>query len=273
MSTFNNKTVLVTGGASGIGRLMGLKALQAGASNLIVWDIDKQAMEKMQKECLSKNWSMNYFKVDVSDAEQINTTAQMVMEQIGRVDILFNNAGIVVGKEFLNHRKEEINQTIAINIAGVMHTARAFLPAMIEQKSGHIVNISSAASLMANPGMSVYAASKWAVTGWSESLRLELESINKNLRVTTVQPSYINTGMFAGVKAPLLTPMLEPDDIAAAIIKCVQKNKVILRKPFMVKLTPLLKGILPRRLFDFIAGKLFKVYTSMKTFKGRASDD
>ncbi|MDZ7716681.1 MAG: SDR family oxidoreductase [Balneolaceae bacterium] len=273
MSSFNNKTVLVTGGASGIGRLMGIKALEAGAANLVVWDIDEQAMQALKHEQKAYTDHIHTFHVDISDPQQIEKSSQEVLNRLGTIDILVNNAGVVTGKEFSKQSKEEIQQTIDINIAGVMHTTHAFLPAMIEQQSGHIVNISSAISLMANPGMSVYAGSKWAVTGWSESLRLELEAINKNLRVTTVQPSYINTGMFEGVKAPLLTPMLEPNAIAEAIIKAVKKNKIVLRKPFMVKLTPFLKGILPGRLFDFIAGRLFKVYASMNSFKGRTSND
>lgn len=273
MSSFNGKTILVTGGASGIGRLIGLKALKAGAASLVVWDIDEQAMQALKREQTAYNDCIHTFKVDVSDPQRIKDSAKEVLQKVGIVDILVNNAGIVTGKEFSKQSNQEIQQTIDINIAGVMHTTRAFLPAMIEQESGHIVNISSAISLMANPGMSVYAGSKWAVTGWSESLRLELEAINKDLRVTTVQPSYIDTGMFKGVKAPLLTPILEPEDITDAIIKAVEMNKIVLRKPFMVKLTPFLKGILPSRVFDFIAGKLFKVYASMKSFKGRASND
>jgi short-subunit dehydrogenase len=121
---------------------------------------------------------------------------------------------------------------------------------------------------MANPKMSVYAGSKWGVIGWSESLRLELES-NSNINVTTVEPSYINTGLFKGVSPPLLTPLLDAEDIAKKIISAIQKDKIHLREPFMVKVLPFLKGILPTRAFDFVAGRLFQVYHSMDTFKGR----
>jgi hypothetical protein len=117
--------------------------------------------------------------------------------------------------------------------------------------------------------MSVYAGSKWAVTGWSESLRIELEKMKKGVQVTTVQPGYIDTGMFEGVKAPLLTPILKPEKIALKIIRAVEKNKVTIRSPFMVKLTPFLKGVLPQRTFDFVAGKIFGVYSTMDSFTGR----
>jgi len=117
--------------------------------------------------------------------------------------------------------------------------------------------------------MSVYAGSKWAVLGWSESLRLELEQIGPNLKVTTVMPSYIDTGMFAGVKAPLLTPILQPDTITEAILNAIKRNKILLRKPFIVNLLPLLHGILPTRVFDTVTGRWFGVYTSMNDFTGR----
>ena len=273
MSSFNNKNILVTGGANGIGKLMGLKALQEGAQCLVVWDVDELAMEKLTKECDANNRSCYTYKVNLLNSEEIEKAAEAVMEEVGNIDILFNNAGIVAGKSFLNQTKDDIQKTLAINVEAVMLTAKAFLSDMVEQNSGHIINISSASSLMGNPNMSVYAASKWAVTGWSESLRIELEQMGSNVKVTTVQPSYIDTGMFAGVKAPLLTPLLEPEDIANKIIRAVKNDKIILREPFMVKFTPFLKGILPTRMFDIVAGRLFKVYSSMNNFKGRGNDE
>jgi short-subunit dehydrogenase len=273
MSSFKNKKVLLTGGAKGIGRLLGLKALQEGAQCIVVWDIDEKAMNELSGKCESNNRSCYTYKVNLSNAEEIEEAVKTVKHDIGKVDILFNNAGIVTGKRFLEQTKEDIQKTLAINIEAVMLTARAFLADMIDQNSGHIINISSASSLMGNPNMSVYAASKWAVTGWSESLRIELEQMKTEVKVTTVQPSYIDTGMFAGVKAPLLTPLLEPEEIADKIIQAVKRDKIILREPFMVKLIPFLKGILPARIFDLVAGKLFKVYSSMNEFKGRGNDE
>lgn len=108
----------------------------------------------------------------------------------------------------------------------------------------------------------------WDVNGWSESLRLELEQQNRGIHVTTVTPSYIATGMFFGVKPPVFIPMLDPAKIAGKIIHAITTNKLFVRAPFMVKLIPLFKGILPTRWFDFIAGKVLGVYGSMNNFKG-----
>jgi len=175
---------------------------------------------------------------------------------------------VVVGKDFSQHSARDIDTTIDVNIRGVMHVTRAFIQPMIKTGSGHVVNIASAAGLIPNPKMSVYAASKWAVLGWSESLRLELEQENKNLKVTTVTPSYINTGMFEGVKAPLLTPLLEPEEIVEEIISAIQENRILVRAPKMVNLLPFLRGVLPVNWFDFTARQL-GVYDSMIDFKGR----
>ncbi|MEM6298205.1 MAG: SDR family oxidoreductase, partial [Bacteroidota bacterium] len=228
MSKIKNKTVLITGGAAGIGKLMGKLCLEAeGASKLVIWDINEEAMAATKAEF--SDYEVHTYKVDVSNQHMIEETAQKVLEEVGTVDILFNNAGIVVGKRFEEHTHGDIEKTIAINVTALMHIAREFLPAMLEQGSGHIINIASAAGMVGNPKMSVYAGSKWAVIGWSESLRLELEALKKDLHVLTVMPSYINTGMFDGVKAPMLTPFLEPDDISKRIIKAVKNNEPELR--------------------------------------------
>lgn len=269
MSYFKNKKVLVTGGASGIGFLMGKKALNRGASHLILWDINEDALLSSAATLTKLGFSVSTGLVDVRNHEQVQEEAEKVLSQYEKVDVLINNAGIVVGKSFHEHSYEDIDMTMGVNSLGLMFAARAFLPAMIEARSGQIVNIASAAGLTPNPHMTVYAASKWAALGWSDSLRLELAEISKDLRVLTVQPSYINTGMFAGVKSPRLVPLLDPDVISVKILDAVEKNKIHLREPFMVKLTPFFRGLLPARLYDFVAGKIFKVYESMSTFIGR----
>lgn len=269
MSSFQGKNVLITGGANGIGRLLGIKALQEGAKQLVVWDIDEQAMSNLKDFCSEKNWNCQFYKLNLENSREIEPAARKVLDKVGCIDILFNNAGVVTGKFFQEHTSREIHRSLAINIEAAMLTTHAFLPAMLRQDSGHIVNISSASAHLGNPKMSVYAASKWAVSGWSDSLRLELQRAGSRIRITTVEPSYIKTGMFEGVKAPIMTPLLEPEDIADKIIAAVKKDKIVLREPFMVKLIPLLKGLLPVKAFDYLAGKLFRVYSSMDTFKGR----
>ena len=270
MSQIKNANVLITGGAQGIGKLLGEKLLKEGAGNLIIWDINDDNINQAIKDFEYKGFkNVHALNVDVSDVKDVERAATEVLLEIGNVDILVNNAGIVVGKMFWEHSMEEIDRVAHININGVMYTTRVFINEMIKQKRGHVVNIASAASFIRNRRMSVYLASKWAIKGWSESLRLELESLGGDLHVTTVCPSYINTGMFKGVKAPMLAPLIDPEDITDHIIKAVKTNKVTLLKPDSVNLLPILSGILPTRLYDFVA-EFMGIYDSMDEFSGRS---
>lgn len=269
MTRIRRSTVLITGGASGIGKLMGLRMLQLKCARLVIWDIDEPKLDHTAAEWSEQGYDVYPYLVDVSKTIEVEEMAADVLESIGKVDILINNAGVVVGKDFSEHTTEDINATIDVNIRGVMQVTRVFLAPMIKSGSGHVVNISSASAMIPNPKMSVYAGSKWAVLGWSESLRLELEQLSRRLKVTTVTPSYIDTGMFAGVKAPLLTPLLDPTEIVEEIISAIRDDKILVRAPQIVSLLPFLRGVLPTRLFDFTARKL-GVYTSMESFKGRS---
>ncbi|MEO9887783.1 MAG: SDR family oxidoreductase [Balneola sp.] len=269
MTSFENKTVLITGAASGIGFIMGRIALEKGAKHLVMWDINPDTLSSAAEELSSKGYSVSTHVVDVRDKIEVAEKGNDVLKKSGNVDILFNNAGIIVGKSFAEHTFDDIENTLAVNSLGMMYVARAFLPAMIKQEFGRIVNIASAAGLSPNPGMTVYAASKWAAVGWSDSLRIELEQDHKNLKVLTVMPSYINTGMFDGVKAPLLIPLLDAEKISAKILRSVEKNKIYLREPFIIKFSPFIRGILPARIYDYVAGKVLRIYSSMNTFTGR----
>lgn len=269
MSQIKNANVLITGGAQGIGKMLGEKCLREGAKNLIIWDINTQNIDQALAEFTRLGYqNVHAFNVDVSDNSDIERAATEVLLEIGNVDILFNNAGIVVGKMFWEHTAEEIDRTLQINVNGVLHTTRVFIKEMIKQKKGHVINIASAAGIISNKRMSAYLASKWAVKGWSDSLRMELESLEGDLHVTTVCPSYINTGMFKGVKAPFLFPLLEPEDITDQIIDAVKKNRIFLLAPDFLNVIPFLKGVLPTRIFD-IAAEFLGVYASMEDFTGR----
>lgn len=273
MTKIANRSVLITGGAAGIGKLIAEKCLEQRAYKVILWDINEAKLLETQEYFAKKGHDVLTDVVDVADLNDIIRASEALKEQIGTLDILFNNAGIVVGKSFDKHSHRDISKTIDINVSGVMHVCLEFLPGMIDQNEGHIINIASAAGLIPNPNMSVYAASKWAVVGWSESLRLEQEENNTGVKITTVMPSYINTGMFDGVKSPVLTPIMEPEFIVGKIMQAVKNDEIVLMEPFMTKTIPLLRGILPTRAFDFIAGKVFGVYKTMENFKGKPKEE
>ena len=272
MSKFNDKRVLITGGASGIGRLMGAMALDRGASTLVIWDINQQSIDDTIAELTAKGKVVGY-RVDVSDEQSVIDAAKAVKEQVGQIDILINCAGIITSnKTFENYTTAEIHRTMNINTIAPMVVALQFLPDMIARNSGHICNISSAGGLISNPKMSVYAASKWAVIGWSDSVRIELEQMGSRVKVTTIAPYYIKTGMFNGVKSPIV-PLMKPEYAAQQIIRAIEKDSLV---KVVTKLIPVpyhfvrfMQGILPIRLFDWVFGEVFGIYHSMDNFTGR----
>ena len=269
MTKIKGSTVLITGGAAGIGRLMGEMCLHDGAKQLVIWDINREKLDETTRALRTLHFIVHPYSVDVSNVTEVIETAKRVKAEVGEVDILINNAGIITGnRDFKDFSHAEVDKTMAVNSNALMHVTLEFLPGMVTKGFGHIVNISSAAGMLSNPRMSVYCASKWAVAGWSESMRIELESTRCGVRVTTVNPSYINTGMFAGVKVNPILPLLKPESLAAKVVRAIKSNRLFVRAPFMVKLIPFSKGILPVRWFDLFVGKLLGVYTSMSGFMG-----
>ena len=268
MYSIAGKTMLVTGGNRGMGKLFCEHGVAEGAK-IIIWATNEQTMKETAEELTRRGGEVYTYNVDVSDRRAIEKAAENVLKEHGTVDILVNNAGIVASDYFWEHTNDQIEKTMHINSGAQMYICRAFLPGMMEKREGRIVNMASAAGLISNPKMSVYCASKWAVNGWSDSLRLELEQEGySNICVTTVTPSYVNTGMFEGAKAPLMTPILEPEPFVQKVWESMKKGKMVVRSPWTIYLVASMKGILPIRLFDFIFGRIFGVYKSMDEFKG-----
>lgn len=269
MTQFKSKTVLITGGASGIGYLMGKLALEEGAETLIIWDIQEESMKKAKDALQQKAFQVYTYRVDVSDAAVVQKAAEQCIAAGLLPEILILNAGVVSGKYFHEHVPGEIEQTIGVNVLGCMQVAHAFLPVIMAHGEGHIISIASAAGMLSNPRMAAYAASKWAVLGWSESLRIEMQQLKTGVRVTTVTPSYIDTGMFAGARVNPLLPNLSPETAARKIINGIKRNKIFVRMPALVYLLPVFKGLLPAKWFDLFVGCWMGVYKSMDHFSGR----
>jgi len=198
------------------------------------------------------------------------TTADTVAAA-GPVDILVNNAGVVSGKPFVELTPDEIERTVRVNVLALFWVTGAFLPAMLERGSGHVVTVASAAGLIGTPKETDYAASKFAAFGFDEALRQELRRSAPGVLTTIVCPFYIDTGMFAGVKTriPLLLPILRPERVAARIVRAVQLNHRRLFMPPMVYTVPPMR-LLPTPLFDLVAD-LFGVNACMNDFVGRAA--
>lgn len=266
MKQFKGKTVLITGGGSGIGKIMVRLCLERNAK-VIIWDINQKNIDDTILDFSNKGTVMG-FKVDVSNNENIQEVAKKIKQEIGLVDVLINNAGIVVGKFFSEHSVSDISKTMAINANGPMYVTLAFLNDMMDRNSGHICNIASSGGLISNPKMSVYAASKWALIGWSDSLRLEMKQLKKAVHITTILPYYINTGMFDGVQSKI--PILDPEASALTIIKAIENNKKMITIPgYIYRFTRLGQALLSINGFDWFAGKALGIYKTMEHFTGR----
>ncbi|XP_029635639.1 epidermal retinol dehydrogenase 2 isoform X1 [Octopus sinensis] len=264
------ETVLITGSGSGIGRELALRFAKLGC-RMVLWDVNVPGNDATAKAIKELGGSCYQYKVDLGNKDEIYETARKVNEDIGMVHILINNAGIVTGRKFLECPDELIEKTIDVNTMAHFWTVKAFLPAMIKENHGHVVTVASAAGLLGVNSLTDYCASKFAVVGFEESLRFELEVLGKDgVHTTVVCPFYINTGMFNGVKVrfPYLMPILEPGYVSDKIVEAVRCNTHILYIPRLLYYTLGLKGILPHKCISLLA-RFFGVSTDMEKFKGK----
>lgn len=280
MKTVAGKRVLVTGAAMGMGRLFAERAVAERASDVVVWDVNAEELEATAGELADRARAGTEIRadvVDVGDRAAVRTAAAAVTEALGGIDVLINNAGVVRGNHYFWETDPERDMafTMDINALGAMAIAREFLPGMIEGGGDcRLVNLASAAGLTANPRMASYAASKWAVVGWSESVRLELEQAeHHHVKVTTVCPYYIKTGMFDGAHSAPLLPLLEPEDVVDETWRSMLKGKPFLVMPKTVLLSEAFKGIVPIWMRDFLAGRVLGVYHTMDDFTGRSDQE
>jgi short-subunit dehydrogenase len=266
---------VITGAAMGMGRMYAERAAAEGAAVVVLWDVNKKALEQTAREIAASapyGVVVDGMVVDLAKREAIEKAAAAVISKHGGVDVLINNAGIVRGGVFWEHDNAAHTEAIMmVNTVAPMVATHEFLPGMMSSgRECRIVNIASAAGLVSNPKMSVYAASKWALIGWGDSVRLELKREGHgNVKVTTVAPTYISTGMFDGARGPLMTPLMQPGYVVSRVWKAMRKGKPMLMLPWTVHLSKFLKGVLPQRAFDVIADKVFHVYSSMDNFRGR----
>ena len=279
MSTFKGKRVLITGGASGIGKLMGGMALDKGAAALVIWDINQESIESVVSElgqvakAQGRAGRVYGMRVDVSNQAMVADRYEQTKREVGEIDILINSAGIITSnKTFDQCTPDEINRTMMVNALAPMYVAQQVLPDMVARDSGHICNIGSAGGMISNPRMSIYAASKWATIGWSDSVRIELLEMRSRVRITTIAPYYITTGMFDGVRSKIF-PLLGPENVASRILRAIERDTAF--KMFMPWIPcphhfiRLLQGILPIRVFDWLVGRVLGIYHTMDHFTGR----
>lgn len=270
MQSVKGTNVLITGAAMGLGKLFAVNAVREGADTVVLWDANEAALKETAAELEAAGGTIHYDVVDVTAQDRVAEAADRVRAQVGTIHVLFNNAGIVRGNSyFWENDPRDFLTTMEVNSIGPMLVAREFLPSMVySSKQCRLVNIASSAGLNAVPRMAAYAASKWAAVGFSDSVRLELEQAgHDHVKVTTVCPTYINTGMFDGAKGILFTPMLKQDDVVAETWSAMLAGRPFVVMPWTSKMNKVLTGVLPVRLRDLYLRRV-GVYNSMDDFHG-----
>ncbi len=238
MQSIKGKVAIITGASRGIGLATATKFAREGASLLLV--SRSEPLLKEISENLETMYSIKAVAVpaDLTKPGEIEGVFNVVKENFGRLDILVNNAGRGIFNYIENGSPEEWKEVIDLNLTGLIHCTHLAVKMMIPQRNGHIVNISSVAGRIGIPGWSVYCATKWAVIGFSESIRKEL--LKYNIRVTVVEPGVVRTEWGENMPEEWKTQRaamcaLKPEDIAEAIyyaVTCpdyVSVNEILIR--------------------------------------------
>lgn len=272
MTELRGKRILITGAARGLG-LATARRMAAEGAEIVLADRDADALEV----AVARLGSAGGFRVrslllDVTDSSAVLAARDRLDAETGGIDVLVNGAGVVHGGTFARVALEHHLHTYSVNLLGLVTVTHAFLPGLVARTAAHVVNIASASGFLGLPFGATYASSKWGVIGFSESLRRELEVTGHgHVKVTTVCPGYVDTGMFAGVRTPRATPMLDPDDLAGRIVRAVRRDRPFLLVPWTVRLVPLLRGIVPTRALDRIVDA-FAATRSMEGWRGRGDE-
>uniref|UniRef100_A0A914MYQ6 Short-chain dehydrogenase/reductase 3 n=1 Tax=Meloidogyne incognita TaxID=6306 RepID=A0A914MYQ6_MELIC len=246
--SIKGQTILITGSGSGMGRLMAIEFGKLGG-RIVLWDIDEK-MNLQTKGILDDLGIQSAaYQIDLSDRKQIYILAEQVKKEVGDIDILINNAGIVSGKKIFDCQDELMEKTMAVNCNALFFANFHLVKISKKEFLGHIVNVASLAGLAGINGLVDYCASKHGAVGLSEALRSELLSQGLPITVTTVCPYYVNTGMFDGVKTftPYFFPILDPNYVVKKIIGAVLTDADELYLPRATYFLIALKGIFPTK--------------------------
>jgi len=267
MTVVRDNRVLITGAGHGLGRAIAEGFARAGAE-VIVTDRDSARAEAVAQSVNQSGGQASAYPLDVTSAEQIHSLRERVRAERGPIDILVNNAGVVYGGPFLDVPLEQHRATVEVNLLGVLSVTHAFLSDLIAKPEGHIVNIASAAAVVALPWAASYMATKGAVLGFSDSLREELRlNGHQHVRVTAICPSYIDTGLFTGARPARLTRLLKPEAVADAVLRAVERNREMVLLPRTVQMFYRVARHLPRGLYRRVCGWL-RISTSMVEWRG-----
>jgi short-subunit dehydrogenase len=228
MDNINGKTIAITGAARGIGHATAKALLQRGA-RVVIGDRDVNALESAVPE-LDRLGPVSGYPLDVTNRQSFSEFLDKVRgEGSGRIDVLINNAGVMPVGPFLEQSEQAIRSAIEVNLYGVLNGCRLVLPEMVARRGGHIINIASMAGMTAVPGQVVYAGTKFAVVGLSTALSDEFAP--QGVEVSVVLPTFTNTELIAGTHTSAAQKPVQPEDVAAAVVKVLDKPTTIVSVP------------------------------------------
>ena len=194
MKEFGGKVAAITGAGSGIGRALALNLARRG-THLALCDIDEVGLSETVGQCEGFGVKVTSQRIDVADRDAVYAWADQVVEDHGKVNLIFNNAGVALGATIDSMSYEDFEWLMQINFWGVVYGTKAFLPHLKASGEGHIVNLSSVFGLISIPSQSAYNAAKFAVRGFTDALRMELEITPCGVSSTTIHPGGIKTNI------------------------------------------------------------------------------
>ncbi|MFD6893376.1 SDR family NAD(P)-dependent oxidoreductase [Rhodococcus sp. NPDC060086] len=237
MSEFLGKVAVITGAGSGIGRALALNLAAKGA-RLALSDVDTVGLEETARRARDLGAEVEADALDVSQREKVMEYADKVVARFGVVNQVYNNAGIAYHGEFERTEFKDFERIMDVDFWGVVNGTKAFLPHLIASGDGHLINVSSLFGLLSIPGQSAYNAAKFAVRGFTESLRQEMLVAKHPVRVTCVHPGGIKTAIARNAVVPdgddqvsfaqffdSKLARTSPEDAAATIVNGVRKDK------------------------------------------------
>jgi NADP-dependent 3-hydroxy acid dehydrogenase YdfG len=228
MDNVNGKTIAITGAARGIGHATAKLLLQRGA-RVTIGDRDVNALESAVT-ALEGLGPVSGYPLDVTDRQSFSEFLDKVRsEGGGHIDVLVNNAGVMPIGPFLEQSEQAIRSAIEVNFYGVLNGCQLVLPEMVARRGGHIVNIASMAGMIAVPGQAVYAGTKFAVVGLTTALADEFAS--RGVELSAVLPTFTNTELIAGTHPSAAQKPVQPEDIAAAVVKVLDKPTTTVSVP------------------------------------------
>jgi len=255
---FKNKIVLITGASSGIGKQAAIEFAKKGA-NIILVARRKDKLELVAKELEKFHATTLVCQCDVSNKDQVKEMSKTVLEKFNSIDILINNAGFAIYGSVSDLSIDEIESQMETNYFGMIYCIKNFLPSMLEKKSGHIVNVASVAASFGLPGIASYCASKFAMLGFSEGLKHELN--NTGVGITVVSPIMVRTNFFdhsSFENMPKYSPTsLSSKTVANAILKAANSPRLEIIVPSVVRIPVWLKNTFPY-FINPIMGSLFR---------------